>query len=58
MSEIDFWGDDLTLIRLAREIAMDHHEFEKILERYGIDVFSGSASARTIFRLHAAGGDC
>ena len=38
MSEIDFWGDDLMLVRLAREIAMDHHELEEILKRYGIDV--------------------
>jgi hypothetical protein len=29
-------GDDLTLIKLAREIALDHHDTETILKRYRI----------------------
>lgn len=29
-------GDDLTLIKLAREIAIDHHDTETILKRYQI----------------------
>lgn len=35
--QTQFYDDDQLLVRLAREIAMDHYELDEILKRYQID---------------------
>ena len=35
--DTNFYDDDQLLVRLAREIAMDHYELEEILKRYQIN---------------------
>ncbi len=37
-NQLTSWDDDVLLVRLAREIAMDHFELEDILRRYGVSV--------------------